>query len=126
MRRNGFTLVELLSVIVIIGILGAISVGIIINTVSNTKNDIDEAQKEILGSSAKLYFNENVDLFSVENTYTVYIQNDLVKNNYIEEFLDSNDNRLYGTIELIIDKENDTILNVSVGEIKISTNNIEE
>jgi len=102
MKNKGFTLVELLITIALIGILGVISVGIIINSVDGTKNNIDEYQKELLKGTAKLYFDDNVDTSDAENgaTYNICIQENLVNEGYLEEYTDADGNLLYGMITL--------------------------
>ena len=55
MKKNAFTLVELLAVLVIIGILSAISIAIYTNSISESKNSLSEFQKKQLIDSARTY-----------------------------------------------------------------------
>ena len=55
MKKNAFTLVELLSVLVIIGILSAISIAIYTNSISESKKSLSEVQKSRLIEAARTY-----------------------------------------------------------------------
>ncbi len=112
MKKNGFTLVELLITIALIAILGVISVGVIINSLSGAKSDLDEFQKETLISTAKLYFDDNANTSGVTNgtKYNICIQENLVADNYLDE---SDDNLLHGIITLTTEVDsNGTITKV--------------
>lgn len=60
-REEGFTLVELLAVIVILGIIVAIAIPAIGNIIDNAQEDADEASVEMIESSARIYFTQNPD-----------------------------------------------------------------
>ena len=126
MKKNGFTLVELLITIALIAILGVISVGVIINSLGDAKNDLNEYQLEILKSTAELYFNDNVDTSEVGTEYIVYIQKDLVSNNYLNEFENNafyDTETIYGKIILKITKDNNGIIKkVKAKDVLISDN----
>ena len=68
MNKKGFTLVELLGVIVVIGIIGSISAVFIINSLSGSKNDLEAIQKDNVISMTKSYFKENLSIFSSSTT----------------------------------------------------------
>jgi len=66
--KKGFTLVELIGVIAVIAIIGVIVVSIIINSLSGTKKDLASVQEKQIVSMAKVYFNENLGLYTIGTT----------------------------------------------------------
>ena len=79
-REEGFTLVELLAVIVILGIIVAIAIPAIGNVIDNAQTNANEAEKEMIVDAARLYFMEPDH--AVETEVTVA---DLLSAGYIEE-----------------------------------------
>ena len=57
--KNGFTLMELLGVIVILSLLILLIVPNILEQVSNKEGDVNEAYKEAAVAAAQLYLDEN-------------------------------------------------------------------
>ncbi len=107
-KRNGFTLIELLAVIAVLSIISVVAGGIIINSLGNAKGDINKIQENNLIDTAKVFFQdilnynylnssgETVDLIS----YNICIQENLVKEGYLDEFKDDNNNKKYGYIKV--------------------------
>lgn len=55
MKKNAFTLVELLAVLVIIGVLSAISIAVYSNSIAESKKSLSDFQKKQLVESARTY-----------------------------------------------------------------------
>ena len=58
-KENGFTLVELLAVLVILGIIVAIAIPAVGNIIDNARGDANEAKQQLVNDAARLYFIEN-------------------------------------------------------------------
>ncbi|PTQ86004.1 type IV pilus assembly protein PilA [Trichococcus patagoniensis] len=58
-KEGGFTLVELLAVIVILGFIVAISIPLIGNVIEGAGDDTDAAQQELVIDAAQMYELEN-------------------------------------------------------------------
>lgn len=82
--KRGFTLVELLAVLVLISLLALFTVPSIINYINGSKDDISDVTKELIYSGAKLYVDSNPNKYIkvVDNQFCV-ILNDIVKANYL-------------------------------------------
>lgn len=65
-NNKGFTLVELLAVIVILLAISVIAIPNITASLERNKNKMSESQKKLIASSAELYISEN------KNTITYY------------------------------------------------------
>ncbi len=74
MNKKGFTLVELLVVIVIIGILSIIVVPSVMNINKNVNNRLYEEKTENIVSAAVLYANNHEELFNGTTEAVVYVQ----------------------------------------------------
>ena len=64
MKRNAFTLVELLAVLVIIGILSAISIAIYTNSIVESKKSLSDFQKKQLVEASRTYVAINTISFN--------------------------------------------------------------
>lgn len=64
MKKSGFTLVELLGVLVIIGVLSAISVAIYTNSISSSRSSLSDFQKSQLEKVARTYVAINTISFN--------------------------------------------------------------
>ena len=58
MKKQGFTLVELLGVIVILGIIALISLPPILNQLNSSKKTINESTLKLIYSAGSLYLDE--------------------------------------------------------------------
>ena len=70
--KNGFTLVELLAVIVLIAIIAVISVGGINKVKNNIKSDICKSTVEMIQNGAIHYGEDNENLLKTENGCSIY------------------------------------------------------
>lgn len=86
MNKKGFTLVELLSVIIILGIIIAIAYPIVNNTLDSNRLTLYKEQEKRLEEAAKKYINEQY-IKSDETTYTIEKAN-LISSDYIGEIYD--------------------------------------
>lgn len=107
MNKRGFTFVELIAVIAIIGILSVIVVPNIIKINQNVDVRLAEEKKDHIINAAELYGNNNPDLFAGTDTAEIKV-NDLVIAGYLD-----NDSK-----EGCAEKESNCIINPAYDETK--------
>ncbi len=82
--KKGFTLVELLGVILILGILAAVSTPVVMNLAQNTKKKMTCEKIDSILNDAKRYGNDQLDTL-YEDCYRVITVQDLVDSGYTAE-----------------------------------------
>lgn len=87
--KKGFTLAELLGVLVILAILAIVTFPPIIRRIKTTKEDINSATKSYIYNSAKLYVEDNEDTYKLKSgdTYCITLQT-LANKGYLKEMKD--------------------------------------
>ncbi len=75
-KKKGFTLTEILGVLVILGLLLLLIVPTILNKVRVSENDTKKTQDKMIEESTNLYMDDNKDLFpgTTDNVYCIPIQ----------------------------------------------------
>lgn len=134
MKKKGFTLVEVLAVLVIMGVLMAVTIPSIINSLDKKKNREYEKIVEEIESSAKLYVtqNETVQQFlnqagSINVSYNTLVSEGLINGNEMDPLTDEKwDENAYVTVS----KEGSTLTATYVKakptpQIIISSSNID-
>ena len=97
MKKNGFTLVELLAVVTIISVLLLLVTPKIVNQLNNSKKDVDDVTKKLIYSATEKYMKDyNID---PKDTYCIPIS-DLENDNYLSDTVTDNNSG----IELSKDK----------------------
>ena len=85
--RKGYTLVELLGVLVVLGIIATITTVVLTNVVKNANDTLDEDTKLLLYTAAERYLVDNVNLSSNGN-YNVSLgtlmSKDLISKTFVE------------------------------------------
>lgn len=92
MKKNGFTLVELLVVILIIGLIGAISVISYRSIFSTAEEKYYNAIESNLLLAGNDYFKDHREALPVGSEYSEVLLTDLIEAKYIEEVKDANGN----------------------------------
>ena len=100
LNNSGFTLVEVLAVLVILIAIMSIAIPSISSSLERNKGKQDENKKKILESAAELYVTDHKNDF-VSNEYNCVTLETLKNNGYIndEDMLDSDDNTFMGRID---------------------------
>lgn|SRR5574344_424325 len=84
LNKKGFTLVELLAVIVIMALLISIAVPNVISISQKMKVKMYCEKVKLIESDAKLYGQDNIDSVT-DGTITTVSVSDLIKNNYLKK-----------------------------------------
>ncbi len=103
MKNKGFTLTELIGVIVLLGIIALIAVPIINSTITNSKSKAYTAQVNSLEDAGKKWGVENTKYLPIDATSCNVSIAELTTLGYIEDdkILDPRDNtEMNGTIEI--------------------------
>lgn len=84
-KEDGFTLVELLAVIVILGIILAIAIPAIGNVIENSRSQADEQEILLITDAARLYIvGEGQTVPEGETGLVIKVQGELAANGYLE------------------------------------------
>ena len=105
-KKSGFTLVELIGVLVIIGLLVVVVSTPILGQIRNQKKQLKEATAKILYASVETYLDDNINLFPKNEGMVYYVS---VLNLIEEDYLKKD----------FIESSNDILTNETIIEIKI-------
>ena len=88
-NNKGFTMVELLAAVTILGILATIAIVSVTNTIEKSHKEYDKKQNKLFTTAAQTYFTDNRSELPKKllTTNTVTLQK-LIEENYIEEIVD--------------------------------------
>ena len=123
MKRYGFTLVELMGVIIILGVIALIAIPIVDRQLKESKNDLHQTQKENIKEAAKLWTAKNIYNLpaSGESCYIKY--SDLVNGGFLDEELkDPKTNTIFTDDNVNIKIEKDTKYNKYTYDVNIGSN----
>lgn len=75
MNQKGFTLVELLAVVIVIGLIAAFTLPQLVNQYSNETEELSEKQEELILETARAYVLENISSYpETSSSYCISIQ----------------------------------------------------
>lgn len=84
--KNGFTLIEILAVILLIGLLAVFTVPTVVNQVSKRSEEIDEISKKVIYSATDLYVKDQELIFDKTNLpYCLITLQTLIDNGYLDK-----------------------------------------
>lgn len=84
--KKGFTLVELLGVIVILGVLALIATNVISNTLNETKDDLYEIQISSIIAGAKTWASSNIfELPENDNEFIIVTLRQLKEGGFVDQ-----------------------------------------
>ena len=99
MNKKGFTLVELLGVIVILSLLTLISAIAITSIVKSSKETLSDTQKDAIIYAAKLWTKNNLNQLTQDGYCTTKSVDDLKNAGYLSDTLDVGDVSVRITVE---------------------------
>ena len=111
MKKNGFTLIELIGVAIILSIIALLAFPPILDQIRKTKNNLSGATTEIIFGSASLYVDKYKNIYSKSegNKYCLTLQ-DLVNENLlaspITDVVSGSEIPLNKKIEIIVNNNN--------------------
>ena len=83
--KKGFTLVELLGVIVILGIIGLIVTPLVLGSINDSETSVNEMQSEIIKRAAKNYANSHIYDFDCDNCTKYVTIGELKEAGFLED-----------------------------------------
>ncbi len=102
-KRQGFTLIEMLGAILILGLLFLLVIPSIISQIIKTTDDIDEATKKMIFSSSEAYIAKNNNDYpkTKGDVYCIPIQTLINSKELIEELVDSKTGKKINPLKMI-------------------------
>lgn len=101
--KKGFTLIELIAVILLLGLIGLVVFPSVLNQMKTADKNISEATRKIIYSAADDYINYNKEQFktSIDNNNDIVLElNTLVNEGYLSNNIDLKD---YDYVEVDIE-----------------------
>ena len=86
MNKKGFTLVELIGVVVILGLIALVAFPSLLNQINNSNKQISDSQKDLIIAATKNYVEENKNEYANKNFFVVDVDV-LAEKNYIDKKL---------------------------------------
>ena len=116
-KKNGFTLVELLSTIVILGIVFSIAIYLVVKNINDAKNNTELITYNNIKSAAKVYNDEVASYWNVKDDYEyscISLGNMIEIGYFDENIINKSDKLSKGTmIKVIRDKDSKVIKETS-------------
>ncbi len=105
-KKKGFTIPELLAVLVILGILAIIGIVTVNRTKETQRQTYNMTQNTLFGETAKIYFQEHKDLLPKNLYESEYVTlEELVKDKYFDDYIkDYDKNRFSGNSKVKVTK----------------------
>lgn len=88
-NKKGFTIVELLAVVVIIGVIGTIAIVGVNSVIKRSHEKYNLAQAKLFVAAAQTYFSDHKSRLPIRTfTQTTVTLNELIEENYIDQIVD--------------------------------------
>lgn len=86
MKRNGFTLIELVGSIVIIAILAVLAFPAVISMLNEGQHKVDNSVKEVVKSAAADYVNDNINNHGTEVSVITLRDNGYISTSFYDKY----------------------------------------
>lgn len=109
MNKKGFTLAELLGVIIVIAIIMGLAIPSLVQTIRESKGKLSKANENIIFSATDLYLSNNVSEFPKYNgsTYCITLNELIDSGDLLEDLIDVNTNTNFDTTKIVkVDVDN--------------------
>lgn len=111
MKKNGFTLIEVLGVIAVLALISTIVLITVDKSLKDSKNTLSSIQLENIKSAANMWKADNIESIPDTGYYTITL-GDLIDSGYTKDVIDINTNSNY---------DRNIIINIGMNEILIDT-----
>ena len=112
-KKNGFTLVELLSTVVILGVILSITAYLVIRNINKSKEDAKLITYNNIKNTAKTYNDDVAGYWSIKDDYeySCISLGDMIENGYFkEDIINKNDKLLKDTMIKVIRDKNSKVI----------------